>query len=82
MKTEDFINAFNMGRSYSGMPHGFNSSVNWKYKDVYEALEQVKNNVVLAPVIISVVKCPECLYGTDQEELDMFGGLCETCANE
>lgn len=23
--------------------------------------------------------CPECLQPTDQEELDMFGGICEHC---
>lgn len=26
------------------------------------------------------MKCPECLQDVDQEELDMFGGLCEECA--
>lgn len=25
-------------------------------------------------------KCPECLQPTDQDELDMFGGLCEECS--
>jgi len=24
-------------------------------------------------------ECPECLRPTDQEELDMFGGVCENC---
>lgn len=24
-------------------------------------------------------KCPECFLGADQEELDMFGGMCEEC---
>lgn len=42
---------------------------------------KLKSNDI-QPVNISVVKCPECLYTTDQEELDMFGGLCETCTNE
>lgn len=28
------------------------------------------------------VQCPECLEWTRQEELDMFGGLCETCTEE
>lgn len=27
-----------------------------------------------------VVKCPECLKKTSQEELDMFGGVCEECS--
>ncbi len=31
---------------------------------------------------IEVVKCPECLNPTPQEELDMFGGLCEECMNQ
>lgn len=26
------------------------------------------------------VKCPECLLTASQEELDMFGGLCEECS--
>lgn len=26
------------------------------------------------------IECPECLNEVDQEELDMFGGLCEECA--
>ena len=26
-------------------------------------------------------KCPECLENTAQEELDMFGGLCENCTS-
>ena len=26
------------------------------------------------------VVCPECLKVVEQEELDMFGGLCEECA--
>ena len=26
--------------------------------------------------------CPECMEETSQEELDMFGGLCETCNEE
>jgi len=25
-------------------------------------------------------KCPECMEETSQEELDMFGGLCEECS--
>ncbi len=28
-----------------------------------------------------VVKCPECMNPISQEELDMFGGLCEECTN-
>lgn len=28
----------------------------------------------------SFSKCPECLQPTPQEELDMFGGLCEECS--
>lgn len=24
--------------------------------------------------------CPECLQPTPQDELDMFGGLCEECS--
>lgn len=27
-----------------------------------------------------VINCPECLDIVDQEELDMFGGLCEECS--
>lgn len=27
------------------------------------------------------VKCPECLQTCSQDELDMFGGLCEECTN-
>jgi len=26
-----------------------------------------------------LAECPECLRPTDQEELDMFGGVCENC---
>ncbi len=26
-----------------------------------------------------VTKCPECLETCSQEELDLFGGLCEQC---
>lgn len=26
------------------------------------------------------IKCPECLKNVHQEELDMFGGLCEECS--
>ena len=25
------------------------------------------------------VECPECMEKVEQEELDMFGGLCENC---
>ena len=25
------------------------------------------------------IECPECLNRVTQEELDMFGGWCETC---
>lgn len=28
------------------------------------------------------VKCPECLANVTQEELDMFGGLCEDCSGD
>jgi len=28
----------------------------------------------------SFSKCPECLQPTPQDELDMFGGLCEECS--
>ena len=28
------------------------------------------------------VRCPECFEKVDQEELDMFGGLCEACNEE
>ena len=31
---------------------------------------------------IKKVQCPECLEWVEQEELDMFGGWCETCAEE
>jgi len=30
----------------------------------------------------AVVKCPECLQPCTQEELDMFGGLCEECTTD
>lgn len=25
------------------------------------------------------IKCPECLESTTKDELDMFGGMCESC---
>ena len=28
-----------------------------------------------------IITCPECLEECDQEELNVFGGLCEACAN-
>ena len=28
----------------------------------------------------TVIKCSECLQQCSQEELDMFGGLCEECS--
>jgi Zn finger protein HypA/HybF involved in hydrogenase expression len=28
---------------------------------------------------IPELKCPECLNTVEQDELDMFGGLCEEC---
>jgi len=28
----------------------------------------------------SVCKCPECLQPTSEDELAMFGGLCEECS--
>jgi len=28
----------------------------------------------------AVIKCPECLDTVDQQELNMFGGLCEECS--
>lgn len=28
------------------------------------------------------VTCPECLQEVEQEELDMFGGICETCSED
>lgn len=37
------------------------------------SVEEVKST----PVI--VVKCPECLSKTSNEELKMFGGMCEQC---
>lgn len=27
-------------------------------------------------------KCPECLEDSTEDELDMFGGLCESCTEE
>ncbi len=41
----------------------------------------VKNNVALANVSNSV-ECPECIKKIEQEELDMFGGLCENCTTD
>lgn len=40
---------------------------------MWKALQQ---NIVIG----SVSKCPECLQPTPQDELDMFGGLCEECS--
>jgi PHP family Zn ribbon phosphoesterase len=39
MTKEQFTEAFNMGRSYSNMPYGFNNTMkeHWKYKDSNEA---------------------------------------------
>lgn len=56
MTKEEFINAFNMGRSYSGMPHGFNDSIknHWKYKDVEEASRQVNLTI---PIISKSFYC-------------------------
>lgn len=28
------------------------------------------------------IKCPECTNIVTQEELDVFGGLCEECTNQ
>lgn len=41
-------------------------------------LHSVSNNEAESEV--AVVKCPECLNVCSQEELDMFGGLCEECS--
>jgi len=47
MTKEQFTEVFNMGRSYSNMPYGFNESMkeHWKYKDADEAFALY--NVVL-----------------------------------
>lgn len=29
----------------------------------------------------SVIKCPECLEISSKEELQMFGGMCESCCD-
>lgn len=29
---------------------------------------------------VAVLKCPECMEETTQEELDTFGGMCEECS--
>lgn len=31
---------------------------------------------------INSFECPECMEKVEQEELDMFGGLCENCATD
>jgi len=40
--------------------------------------DNLGKNVDLANVSNSV-ECPECMEKVEQEELDMFGGLCENC---
>lgn len=52
----------------------------WYNDEMYQ--EALSKALSLSSVSISVVKCPECLGVKDQEELDMFGGLCENCTTE
>ncbi len=56
----------------------------WGYGGQYEDLQKYHDidNPIL---IIKSMKnenpvCPECLEEVAQEELDIFGGLCETCS--
>lgn len=55
---------------------------------IFDPSETLKNKgryfeVIQKDVIKLLAKCqcPECLQAVDKEELDMFGGICEGCAN-
>lgn len=53
-----------------------------KYNDKYNPRPYVLNVIkeLLNDNQHSFSKCPECLQPTTQDELDVFGGLCEECS--
>ena len=49
--------------------------------DINELSVNERDLTISIPTSLSaIVKCPECLTIVSQDELDMFGGLCEACS--
>lgn len=47
--------------------------------DAQDDLDRFQNSIGLG--FNDIHHCPECLEEKDEEELDMFGGLCEECSS-
>lgn len=48
--------------------------------DFFHILIERKNKQIKIYIMSNPI-CPECLESVDQEELDMFGGMCEECSD-
>lgn len=66
----------NDGGAYKKLGEG-----TWYNDEMYqEALREAKNGDL--SIVSNSVECPECMEKVKQEELDMFGGLCENCTTD
>lgn len=57
-------------------PNTNNNMTLQKIDNGHDAASQILDELLRQEKVI----CPECLKRVTQEELDMFGGLCEECS--
>ena len=65
-KDENFMLGYYSGRKDQALKYA-------KDLEIKEELNQAQEGETI---------CPECMEPTPQQELDMFGGLCENCTQE